>query len=128
MLPLGMVDGWMLLQHLMCIDERHLQSCLPLTLCACWTSAHTTACIYCVLLQLVWPALIAAGGIAGWASWWLGPWVVFHAWLSVLSLVQHTAPHIPWAEEVSGTLLMPSDCLSKRCWEVLLCFDFLRTY
>lgn len=49
----------------------------------------------------MWPAMVAAGGIGGWVSWWLGPWLVFHGWLSTLSLVQHTAPHIPWAQEVS---------------------------
>lgn len=45
---------------------------------------------------LAWPALLRAGGVAGWASWWLAPWLVFHAWLSLLTLVAHTAPHIPF--------------------------------
>lgn len=49
---------------------------------------------------VVWPAMIAAGGLGGWVSWWLGPWVVFHGWLSLLSLIQHTGPHIAWTEEV----------------------------
>lgn len=32
------------------------------------------------------------------------PWLVFHAWLSMLTLVQHTAPHIPWRPAgVDGT-------------------------
>lgn len=34
--------------------------------------------------------------LVGWASWWLMPWLVFHAWLSTLTLLQHTAPHIPF--------------------------------
>lgn len=54
-----------------------------------------------VFVAAVWPALIAAGGLGGLVTYWLGPWLAFHAWLSVLSLVQHTGPHIAWAEEVS---------------------------
>jgi hypothetical protein len=33
---------------------------------------------------------------------WLAPWVVFHAWLSTLSLVSHTAPHIPFLTSEEG--------------------------
>jgi hypothetical protein len=51
-------------------------------------------------IGVVWPALVAAGGVGGLVTYWLGPWLVFHGWLSVMSLVQHTAPHIPWTEEV----------------------------
>lgn len=57
--------------------------------------------------------MIAAGGLSGWCSWWLGPWVVFHGWLSVLSLVQHTGPHITWAEEVGAAL---ADCIVMETW------------
>lgn len=55
-------------------------------------------------IGVVWPALVAAGGVGGLVTYWLGPWLVFHGWLSVMSLVQHTAPHIPWAEEVRSSL------------------------
>lgn len=57
----------------------------------------------------VWPALIAAGGgLGGLLTYWAGPWLVFHAWMSVMSLIQHTGPHITWAEEVgvSGLQLL----------------------
>jgi fatty acid desaturase len=54
-----------------------------------------------VFAALTAPALIAAsGGLGGLLTYWAGPWLAFHAWLSVLSLVQHTGPHITWAEEV----------------------------
>lgn len=53
---------------------------------------------------LVWPALVAAGGVGSLVTYWLGPWMVFHCWLSVMSLVQHTGPHITWAEEVRAGL------------------------
>jgi hypothetical protein len=26
------------------------------------------------------------------------PWLVFHGWLSLLTLMQHTAPHTPFSE------------------------------
>jgi hypothetical protein len=69
----------------------------------------------------VWPALLALGSSAASAAagagaagagpgllaslgplvtYWAGPWLAFHAWMSVMSLIQHTGPHIPWAEEV----------------------------
>jgi len=51
---------------------------------------------------VVWPALVAAGGFGGLVTYWLGPWLVFHCWMSVMSLIQHTGPHITWAEEVRG--------------------------
>jgi fatty acid desaturase len=49
---------------------------------------------------LVWPTLLVAGGGEAWVNGWLMPWLVFHAWLSLITLVHHTAPHIPWVEEV----------------------------
>ncbi|GFR47049.1 hypothetical protein Agub_g8734, partial [Astrephomene gubernaculifera] len=48
------------------------------------------------------PAMIAAGGLAGFFSCYLAPWLVFHAWLSTLSLLQHTAPHIPFLPPDAG--------------------------
>jgi fatty acid desaturase len=51
---------------------------------------------------LAWPSLLVAGGAEAWVNGWLMPWLVFHAWLSLTTLVHHTAPHIPWVEEVSA--------------------------
>lgn len=48
---------------------------------------------------VVLPALVAAGGLGGLVSWWLMPWLVFHAWLSTITLCQHTAPNIPWRRD-----------------------------
>jgi len=49
------------------------------------------------------PCMVAAGGMSGLVNWWLAPWLVFHAWLSTLTRLQHTAPHIPFRPEgVSG--------------------------
>ena len=39
---------------------------------------------------------------SGFVSCYLAPWLVFHFWLSVLSLTAHTAPHIPWRAEGDG--------------------------
>ncbi|PNH08494.1 Omega-6 fatty acid desaturase, chloroplastic [Tetrabaena socialis] len=35
-------------------------------------------------------------------SCYLFPWLVFHFWLSLLSLAAHTAPHLPWRPEGEG--------------------------
>lgn len=63
---------------------------------------------------LAWPAMVAAGGVGGWVSWWLGPWLVFHGWTSVLSLAAHTGPHITWAEEVRGPRAVRRQRLQRR--------------
>lgn len=39
---------------------------------------------------------------AGLVDYWLMPWLVFHAWLSTLALVRHSAPHIPWRAAGAG--------------------------
>jgi len=49
-----------------------------------------------VFAGVVLPALVAAGGFSALFNCWFMPWLVFHAWLSTLTLAQHTAPHIPW--------------------------------
>lgn len=48
---------------------------------------------------LAWPALLAGGGFERLVGWWLMPWLVFNGWLGLLSIAQHTAPHIPVVEE-----------------------------
>jgi fatty acid desaturase len=81
----------------------------------------------------VWPALIGAGGVGGLVTYWLGPWLVFHCWMSVMSLVQHTGPHITWAEEVSQQLTSCPEAAGEY-WEPALerthrvggCFGLLR--
>ncbi len=35
-------------------------------------------------------------------SCWLLPWLVFHTWMGTLSLLQHTAPHIPFRAANDG--------------------------
>eukprot|EP00798_Chlamydomonas_sp_ICE-L_P013051 gene13051-3590_t len=40
--------------------------------------------------------LVVCGGISALVSVWLMPLLVFHVWLSTLTIVQHTAPHIPF--------------------------------
>ena len=47
-------------------------------------------------MAFAWPAIIASGGLGAWCSYWLMPWLVFHGWLSLITLIQHTAPHIPF--------------------------------
>lgn len=48
---------------------------------------------------LTWPSLIAWGGIGAWVSMWLGPWLVFHCWLSMLTLVKHTCNSSPLQQD-----------------------------
>lgn len=35
-------------------------------------------------------------------SCWLLPWLVFHTWMGTLSLLRHTAPHIPFRAANDG--------------------------
>lgn len=43
---------------------------------------------------LALPALLAAGGAERLVGWWLGPWVVFHAWQGLVAVAQSGAPHV----------------------------------
>ncbi|GLI60987.1 hypothetical protein VaNZ11_003244 [Volvox africanus] len=48
------------------------------------------------------PAILKAFGVSGFLSGYLVPWLVFHFWMSTLSMLQHTAPHIPFRAEGEG--------------------------
>ncbi|GIL81457.1 hypothetical protein Vretimale_973 [Volvox reticuliferus] len=48
------------------------------------------------------PAILKAFGVSGFLSGYLLPWLVFHFWMSTLSMLQHTAPHIPFRAEDEG--------------------------
>jgi len=60
---------------------------------------------------LAWPPLARFGAavagadsaLAGLAVAWLGPWMVFHMWTSLLALAQRTGPHAVWARQ-AGTV------------------------
>ena len=45
-----------------------------------------------------WPLIIANFGISGWVNYWLMPWLGYHFWMSMFTVVHHTAPHIPFRE------------------------------
>jgi len=58
-----------------------------------------------LFVAAAWPALARFGaavvgpgcsGLGGWAVAWLGPWMFFHMWTSVLALAQRTGPHAVW--------------------------------
>ncbi len=45
---------------------------------------------------VAFPYLIMNYGIAGWAKFWLMPWLGYHFWMSTFTVIHHTAPHIPF--------------------------------
>jgi omega-6 fatty acid desaturase (delta-12 desaturase) len=47
-------------------------------------------------MAVVFPLLISKVGIAGWAKYWLMPWLGYHFWMSAFTVIHHTAPHIPF--------------------------------
>jgi omega-6 fatty acid desaturase (delta-12 desaturase) len=49
---------------------------------------------------LAMPAMLAGGGLERLVGWWAAPWLVFQAWQGVFAVAAHTAPHIPYIEEV----------------------------
>lgn len=45
---------------------------------------------------LIWPSIVASGGgLGSLIDIWLAPWLVFHSWMGLMTLLQHTAPHLP---------------------------------
>jgi omega-6 fatty acid desaturase (delta-12 desaturase) len=74
---------------------------------------------------VVFPTLIAIGGIWGFVKFWLLPWLVYHFWMSTFTLVHHTMPDIEFQEpevwdaakaQLSGTV----HC-EYPAWVELLC-------
>ncbi|XP_057969783.1 omega-6 fatty acid desaturase, chloroplastic-like [Malania oleifera] len=51
------------------------------------------ACVY-AFIAVGWPFLIYETGFTGWINFWLMPWLVYHFWMSVVTMIHHTAPHI----------------------------------
>ncbi|GAX75554.1 hypothetical protein CEUSTIGMA_g2997.t1 [Chlamydomonas eustigma] len=49
-----------------------------------------------LFMGVAWPALICMGGVGAWFDLWFMPWIVFHVWLSFITLLHHTAPHVPF--------------------------------
>ncbi|KAG2447909.1 hypothetical protein HYH02_007363 [Chlamydomonas schloesseri] len=77
------------------LDLRHFHPASYVEVLGGWSAPLAFA-------GLVLPAIISAGGLSGFVSCYLAPWLVFHFWLSVLSLTSHTAPHIPWRADGDG--------------------------
>lgn len=47
-------------------------------------------------MATAFPALIYYTGIWGFVKFWLMPWLGYHFWMSTLTVIHHTAPHIPF--------------------------------
>ncbi|CAK8571093.1 unnamed protein product [Lathyrus sativus] len=47
-------------------------------------------------IAIGWPLIIYTSGLSGWFKYWLMPWLGYHFWMSVFTVVHHTAPHIPF--------------------------------
>ena len=56
--------------------------------------ASLKATSICTVLGMT--AVAAAAGIAGLLKFWIMPWVAWHFWMGVITMVQHTAAHIPY--------------------------------
>lgn len=56
-------------------------------------------------MAIGFPALIYFTGWAGWAKYWLMPWLGYHFWMSTFTVIHHTAPHIPFRYGIVETLL-----------------------
>lgn len=83
--------------------------------------------IVLIFAALFFPLLIITTGVWGFVKFWLMPWLVYHFWMSTLTLVHHTAPEIPFyssdkwqatTAQLSGTV----HCDYPR-WVEILCHD-----
>ncbi|XP_077238106.1 omega-6 fatty acid desaturase, chloroplastic-like isoform X2 [Tasmannia lanceolata] len=53
------------------------------------------ACVF-AFITIGWPLIICQTGVMGWIKFWLMPWIGYHFWMSTITMVHHTAPHIPF--------------------------------
>uniref|UniRef100_A0A7S2T3D7 Fatty acid desaturase domain-containing protein n=1 Tax=Chloropicon primus TaxID=1764295 RepID=A0A7S2T3D7_9CHLO len=76
---------------------------------------------------VAFPLLVKYTGWFGFVKHWLMPWLGFHFWLSVFTLVHHTSPHIPFKSKeewdpVQAQLGGTVHCKYPK-WIEVLCFD-----
>jgi omega-6 fatty acid desaturase (delta-12 desaturase) len=72
-----------------------------------------SALVVIVFSAIAFPILFLTTGIWGFVNFWLLPWLVYHFWMSTITIVHHTIPEIPftpaeeWNEaraQLSGTV------------------------
>lgn len=88
--------------------------------------ATSIACC-AIFAAVAWPALVHFTGWFGFVKHWLMPWLGFHFWLSMFTLVHHTSPHIPFKpkeewDPVQAQLGGTVHCRYPK-WVEVLCFD-----
>jgi len=70
------------------------------------------------------PVLISLTGLWGVVKYWLIPWLVAHAWFSLITLIHHTHPEVPCLDKhhwspVVANLMMTIYCRYPRWMEFL---------
>ncbi|MBP0029050.1 fatty acid desaturase [Roseofilum sp. Guam] len=73
-------------------------------------------------MAIGFPLLIATTGLWGWVNYWLMPWLVFHFWMSTITLLHHTKTDIafkPKSEwnEAEAQLMGTAHCQYPRWFE-----------
>ncbi len=61
-----------------------------------WPEARFSISVILAFCALFFPALLYFTGVWGFISYWLMPWVVFHFWLSTVTMIHHNHPDIPY--------------------------------
>ena len=78
-------------------------------------------------MAIGFPLLIATTGWWGFVSFWLMPWLVFHFWLSTVTLLHHTVPGVHFERqenwhEAQAQLVGSTDC-KYPWWVEWICHD-----
>ncbi|HBQ98947.1 MULTISPECIES: fatty acid desaturase [unclassified Roseofilum] len=73
-------------------------------------------------MAIGFPLLIATTGLWGWVNYWLMPWLVFHFWMSTITLLHHTKTDIPFKpqsewNEAEAQLMGTAHCQYPRWFE-----------
>ncbi len=61
-----------------------------------WSEARFSIAVVSIFALVCFSALFYFGGLWGFVSYWLMPWVVFHFWLSTFTLIHHNRPDVPY--------------------------------
>ncbi len=86
-----------------------------------------SASLAIIFAAILFPTLIATVGIWGFVKFWVMPWLVYHFWMSTLTLVHHTTmgvqfkPEETWSAaeaQLSGTI----HCNYPK-WVEIICHD-----
>lgn len=76
---------------------------------------HFSQGVVLLWAALFFPLLIHLAGWGGVLRYWAGPWLVSYGWFSLVTLMHHTHPEVPFLDKREWSLAASNLCLTVYC-------------